>query len=236
MAFVITMGGLSKRFSEAGYNTPKYALPLGNKTLFEFAVLSFKNYFKTDLFIFVVKSDGFAPEFVKKKIANLGIKSYDIVELQEDTSGQAESLFIGLEDYRDDFPIYVFNIDTIRHNFKKPSIASSCDGFLEIFRGSGSNWSFVEPGDNYSVIRTTEKDPISNLCSNGLYFFRSHIQFQDAFRSLNKTDMVKGEFYIAPIYNSLINNGADIRYVEVTSDCIDFCGTPSEYLNLMEDF
>ena len=48
--------------------------------------------------------------------------------------------------------------------------------------------------------------------------------------------MVKGEFYIAPIYNSLINNGADIRYVEVTSDCIDFCGTPSEYLNLMEDF
>ena len=38
MAFVITMGGLSKRFSEAGYNTPKYALPLGNKTLFEFAV------------------------------------------------------------------------------------------------------------------------------------------------------------------------------------------------------
>ena len=91
---------------------------------------------------------------------------------------------------------YMFNIDTIRHNFKKPSIASSCDGFLEIFRGSGSNWSFVEPGDNYSVIRTTEKDPISNLCSNGLYFFRSHIQFQDAFRSLNKTDMVKGEFYI----------------------------------------
>ena len=87
MAFVITMGGLSKRFLEAGYNTPKYALPLGNKTLFEFAVSSFKNYFKTDLFIFVVKSDGFAPEFVRKKIANLGIKSYDIVEsLQEDTS------------------------------------------------------------------------------------------------------------------------------------------------------
>ena len=67
MAFVITMGGLSKRFSEAGYNTPKYALPLGNKTLFEFAVSSFKNYFKTDLFIFVVKSDGFAPEFVRRK-------------------------------------------------------------------------------------------------------------------------------------------------------------------------
>ena len=35
--------------------------------------------------------------------------------------------------------------------------------------------------------------------------------------------------YIAPIYNSLINNGADIRYVEVTSVSVDFCGTLSEY-------
>jgi len=236
MAFVITMGGLSKRFSEAGYNTPKYALPLGNKTLFEFAVSSFKNYFKTDFFIFVVKSDGFASEFVKMKIAHLGIKSYDIVELLDDTAGQAESLFIGLEDYRDDFPIYVFNIDTIRHNFIKPGIASNCDGFLEIFLGSGSNWSFVEPGDNYSVIRTTEKDPISNLCSNGLYFFRSHFQFQEAFRGLNKSDLVKGEFYIAPIYNTLISNGADVRYIEVSSDSISFCGTPLEYVNLLEEF
>ena len=98
--------------------------------------------------------------------------------MQEDTSGQAESLFIGLEDYRNDFPIYVFNIDTIQHNFKKPSIASSCDGFPRNFRGSGSNWSFVEPGDNYSVIRTTEKDPISNLCSNGLYFFAVIFSFK----------------------------------------------------------
>lgn len=233
MAFVITMAGKSSRFTEAGYTIPKYALPIGDKSLFEASVSSFKDYFSSDLFTFIIRPDGFAKEFVQNELSKLNVKNFKIIELKKDTLGQAESLYLGLKDFHEDFPIWVFNIDTIRHNFKKPEIANVCDGYLEVFIGSGSNWSFVDPGKNQSVLKTTEKEPISNLCSNGLYFFRSHKLFQNYFLNNNLSkDLVKGELYIAPLYNKLINDNCDIRYINVDKDLIDFCGTPQEYIEL----
>jgi len=236
MAFVITMAGLSSRFHNAGYRVPKYALEISNVSLLARSVSSFEKYFQTDLFIFVIRDDGFAEAFLKREISLLGITFFRIVVLEKDTLGQAETLFLGLKDYLEDFPIYVFNIDTIRLNFRKTTIADECDGYLEVFRGGGSNWSFVEPGKNKLVLRTTEKDPISDLCSNGLYFFRSHFQLQDAFLSLDrKKDLVKGEIYIAPLYNKLIKCGAIIKFDEILSCNIKFCGTPDEYLKLVKE-
>jgi dTDP-glucose pyrophosphorylase len=236
MAFVITMAGLSSRFHNAGYEVPKYALPIGSMSLLAASVSSFEKYFQSDLFIFVIRGDGFAEAFLKQEISSLGIVSFRILVLERDTLGQAESLFLGLQGYAEDFPIYVFNVDTIRLNFEKTAIEDKCDGYLEVFRGSGSNWSFVEPGKDKLVLRTTEKDPISDLCSDGLYFFRSHFQFQNAFLNLDKkNDLVKGEFYIAPLYNKLIADGAVIKFDEISSCNIKFCGTPAEYLNLVKE-
>ena len=47
-----------------------------------------------------------------------------------------------------------------------------------------------------------------------------------------KNKLEKGEFYIAPMYNALISQNADIRYELIDLNQILFCGTPSEYENL----
>ena len=147
--------------------------------------------------------------------------------------GQAESLSIALSYYSYDFPIYVFNIDTIRHDFIKPDFVDFCDGYLEVFRGTGKNWSYVEPSEGNVVKRTAEKNPISDLCSNGLYYFKSSLNFQNVFSMIEKQkDLVNGEYYIAPIYNKLIKKGDDIRFHEIPITLIDFCGTPLEYTEL----
>ncbi|EAI3127257.1 capsular biosynthesis protein, partial [Campylobacter coli] len=41
------------------------------------------------------------------------------------------------------------------------------------------------------------------------------------------------EFYIAPMYNYLINQNKDIRYHEIDINDIIFCGTPQEYERLI---
>lgn len=235
MAFIITMAGMSSRFHNAGYKVPKYALELGEQNLFKASVSSFKRYFQSDKFIFVVRNDLFAAEFVGHAVDELGIESFDIIQLERDTLGQAESLSMALNYYSYDFPIYVFNIDTIRHDFIKPKVADLCDGYLEVFRGSGKNWSYVEPGEGDVVKRTAEKQPISDLCSNGLYYFKSSLNFQNIFSMLDKRkDLVNGEYYIAPIYNELIKKGDDIRFHEIPIALIDFCGTPLEYIELQK--
>lgn len=230
LMILITMAGLSSRFSKAGYTLPKYALELRGITMFEWAILSFKRYFACEHFVFVVRPDKFAQCFVEKVVKRIGIRSYDVFCLEKDTRGQAETAYLALKPHCDDFSVIVFNIDTIRYDYKKPDFLSECDGYLEVFNGEGTHWSFVEPGVGASVVRTTEKERISDLCSDGLYYFKSQLQFRKIFeQAIAANEEVKGEFYIAPLYNRLIKEGGVVKYDVIRPGQIDFCGTPDEY-------
>ena len=86
-----------------------------------------------------------------------------------------------------------------------------------------------------SILRTTEKVKISNLCSDGLYYFKSQREFCKIFEEAqNARDLVNNEFYIAPLYNRLIQNGKNIMYQEIPLSFLDFSGTPTEYENLLK--
>jgi len=230
---VIPMVGKSSRFFKEGYSEPKYKLQIDGLTVFERSVLSFENYFQTDKFLFLVRTDYSASAFVKDALLKLGVKNFSIVEFSEETEGQADTVYQGLlraADFYDEHePLYIFNIDTFRPNFEK-SEKSADDGYLEVFLGEGTHWSFALPGDNCSVLKTTEKDRISDLCSNGLYYFKTPSLFKAAFEdSATQNLREKGEFYIAPLYNYLIKNGKSVSYEIVPSEKIIFCGTPDEY-------
>jgi len=229
------MAGLSSRFAKLGYQLPKYALYLQGVTMFEWAVRSFERYFDCEHFLFVIRPDNFAQSFVENAVQKLGIRNYEVFRLEHDTRGQAETAYLALQSHADDFPITVFNIDTIRYDYQKPQFLSECDGYLEVFRGEGEHWSFVEPGLDATVLRTTEKDRISDLCSDGLYYFRSQQQFRKIFeQAMAGNEQVKGEFYIAPLYNRLIEAGGRVKYEVVGPEQIDFCGTPDEYEALLK--
>jgi len=235
--FVIPMVGKSSRFFKEGYSEPKYKLLIDGTSVFENSVRSFERYFLTDKFLFLVRSDYDAASFVEKSVKEMGILNFTIVEFPEETQGQADTVYQGLAKAKDFFssdePIYIFNIDTFRPGFEKSS-KSSEDGYLEVFKGEGVHWSFAQPGENGKVIRTTEKDRISDLCSNGMYYFKSCAIFNEAFEhSLKENLKAKGEFYIAPLYNYLIENGLSVSYELIPASEIVFCGTPDEYKNLI---
>ena len=234
---IIPMAGLSSRFFKAGFEVPKYQLTLPNgQTMFDWAVSSFKHYFETETFLFIVRDVYNTPEFVKNQIEEMGIKNAQIVVLDRETVGQAETVLLGLQgvqqlDQEDE--CYIFNIDSCRHNFIKPEIANQVDGYLEVFEGEGEHWSFIELNDNDQVIRTTEKVRISNLCSDGLYFFKKIAKFIQLVEiALAKQDFVKGELYIAPLYNSMIKEGHTVGYDLIQQNAISFCGTPEEYAEI----
>jgi dTDP-glucose pyrophosphorylase len=104
---------------------------------------------------------------------------------------------------------------------------------LEVFSAPGEHWSFVLPKDNENVCRTTEKDRVSDLCSDGLYYFKRKSDFERAYlNAVQKSDTVKGEFYIAPLYNDMITNGKNVKFHKIELSEIEFCGTPDEYNQL----
>ena len=53
MKIVFPMAGLSSRFTEAGFDKPKYMLDVDSNTVFYHAINSFKLYFKEHKFLFI---------------------------------------------------------------------------------------------------------------------------------------------------------------------------------------
>jgi hypothetical protein len=234
---IIPMVGRSSRFFDVGYEIPKYQLPLKGGVVFDMAVMSFERYFQSDFFRFIVRSDFESESFVRSRVEALGIYKFDIIVIDYETLGQADTVAIGLEGVNQNEPIFIFNIDTFRPGFVKRFDKSECAGYLEVFQGEGDHWSFVKSDGNNGVLRTTEKERISNLCSDGLYYFSSAKVYLDAFRSaLESNSRVGGELYVAPLYNHLIASGLTVKFFEVSSKDIIFCGTPTEYLSIAEAY
>lgn len=231
---IIPMAGLSSRFFKAGYDLPKYQLKLPNgQTVFEWAVSSFENYFQTEKFIFIVRDVFNTPKFVAEQVKLMGIQNPEIIILDRETCGQAETVALGLKhlDAQDQYQeCYIFNIDSKRHQFTKPAVSKTCDGYLEVFKDEGEHWSFIELNNKDKVIRTTEKVRISDLCSDGLYYFKYISVFLKLVKTaLEQQDFVKGELYIAPLYNRMIEHGDVVSYDLIKKEQISFCGTPEEY-------
>ena len=231
------MAGMSSRFTKAGYTKPKYMLDLNGSPLFDYCVTSFKAYFKTDAFLFIARSEAETEIFIKSRCATLGIEQYEIVILDSPTQGQAETVALGLQQstLKDDYGITVFNIDTIRPGYKHPVEAiTRSEGYLEVFSGEGDNWSFaeLESNDSNLVIRTTEKEPISQWCSTGLYYFSSKPAYLELFSEYSKAEASNcggGEYYIAPMYNLLIAANKIVKVNKILENEVLFSGIPAEY-------
>lgn len=238
---VIPMAGLSSRFFKAGYTKPKYMLEAHGQSLFSHAVSSFSEYFQKETFLFIVRDILGTVDFVKQEILDLGINDAQIFILDQETRGQAETVYLGLQSrFSTNEPITIFNIDTFRPEFRYPENIAVWDGYLEVFKGEGDNWSFAKPVNSSStkVIETAEKRPISNLCSTGLYYFKSIDLFNRAYcdyLSKSADEWEKGELYIAPLYNYLINEKNDIHYHLIDRNEVIFCGVPDEYLEFLKD-
>ena len=240
MMIVIPMAGESKRFREAGYKGSKYELLLAGKSVFRHAVESFSYYFQSTRFVFIHGSG--ADAFVQTECKSLGIREYSLVNVPQPTRGQADTVQLGLEalGVQDFESIVIFNIDTFRTRFRlpPPPFLSCIDGYLEVFRGSGPNWSYVRPHPNQPgrAIETAEKEEISDLCCTGVYYFRKLGDLKKCLTGVQntETDESSAELYVAPLYNKLIRTGASIGYYEISRDEVIFCGVPTEYEHLKD--
>ena len=233
------MCGASSRFFEAGFKRPKYELCLGDQSLLAWSLLSFKSYFDVESFLFICRQDFDAEQFIKKTTGEIGLppSSINIKTLASPTLGQADTVYQGLKGTslgREN--ITIFNVDTFYSGFKKITLQNNEVGFIDVVKAPGDHWSFVLPKNQTRksmglVSEVVEKKRISNLCSTGLYNFKDINTFRFAYERtyLKKTISQKSEHYLAPIYQSLITRGFNVKYRVLANNKVTFCGTPKEF-------
>jgi dTDP-glucose pyrophosphorylase len=86
------------------------------------------------------------------------------------------------------------------------------DGIISVMYLPGEQWSFAKVDSDGKVIEVAEKTRISDWASTGMYYFKSGANFvQEAERLINRNERTRGEFYIMPLYQKLIDSGLNIR-------------------------
>ncbi|MGG4034638.1 glycosyltransferase family 2 protein [Paenibacillus cisolokensis] len=231
MNIVITMAGMGSRFRRAGYLQPKYMINVKGRSLFYWSIISLKSFdFSRNHFIFIVQSADDAKGFIREECSKLGVIMYDIVEIDHLTDGQATTVLFGKPYWTPESPLLIYNIDT----HVKPGViyknTINDDGWIPCFNAPGDKWSFVKLNEENQVIEVREKKRISNYATIGLYWFSSARLYEHAYNlyySLPGREE-KGERYIAPIYNQLIQNNYKVTISLLATESVHILGTPEE--------
>jgi dTDP-glucose pyrophosphorylase len=93
---------------------------------------------------------------------------------------------------------------------------ASADGLIMTMTADDPKWSFVGLDRAGCVVRVVEKEAISNEATVGIYNFRRGRDFvRAADQMIRGNRRVNNEFYVAPVYNELIEDGARIAIFNV---------------------
>ncbi|MGM3173958.1 glycosyltransferase family 2 protein [Dickeya lacustris] len=230
---VITMAGRGSRFYDAGYTVPKYEIVAHGRSLFDWSMLSLSNFICDEArFVFVCLAENHSADYVRTQCAALGIKDAHVLELEGLTDGQATSAYLSKHLWHPDASLLVYNIDT----FVEPAalhpndIQSGADGWVPCFQVPGDHWSFVQIGQDGWATQVAEKKRISDYASIGLYWFANAAEYVEAYDKFfaDSANLVKGERYIAPLYQQLIAEGKKIAIADLPTKQVHVLGTPAE--------
>jgi dTDP-glucose pyrophosphorylase len=230
---LITMAGRGSRFHHAGFSVPKYEIEVRGRSLFDWSVGSLANLIHPDdLVVFVCLAENRSADFVRRRCRALSIPRFLIVDLPEVTDGQATSAYAARAHWQPDAPLFVYNIDT----YVNPDylhcghIPAEADGWIPCFEPPGDHWSFVKLDEHGWAERFVEKRRISDHATIGLYHFARAADFAHAYERFfcEGSGLVRGEKYIAPMYNQLIQDGKRLAISTIPCSEVHVLGTPEE--------
>jgi len=225
---LVPMAGLGSRFIKEGFKVPKQLINIKDKHLIDIS-LDCLDYKDCNL-IFVVRDETVynfhIDELLKKKFGD----DVKIVVLDKLTDGSVCSCLYAEEYIDNDAPLVIHTLDIeFRPVFDPHSMNDlDADGLLLTFKSNSANYSYADVDDDGYVKKTAEKKAISSNACVGIYGFKKGSDFCKYAREMIAKDIrTKNEFYIAPLYNLLVDDGKKI--VTSTVDKMHVFGTPDEF-------
>ena len=235
MNFIIPMAGKGQRFVDAGFENPKPLITAFGKKLFEWSIDSLPLELCSTLICIVLKEHCEQFDLDKAITEKYGHGPYHLKLLILDsvTRGQAETVALSEHLWEMDKDLVIFNADTAfeSENLAYDLIHNAGDGLLACFESDENRFSYARIDEDGIVVETAEKVAISTFTLNGLYHFKSPLDFISTYNyHVSNNLMVNGEYYVAPMYNYLIFKGKKFRLHTLYKNYI--LGTPQE----LQDF
>ena len=223
---LLPIAGKAQRFIDAGYMMPKPLILARRKHVIDWAIESIK----TDdcNLIFIVRLDHIYNFSIDKILKQKFGEDIKIVTVDHVTRGALETCTLAKEYIDNDLPLYIYTPDVYFQPQFDPDCVKDADGFLLTFPANSPDHSYSDIDDQGVVSRVIEKEVISQHANVGLYYFKTGKMFLHyAIDAIQKNMLVKGEFYIAPIYNTMIFDG--LKVTACDTEKMHILGTPDTF-------
>tara|TARA_Y100001938_G_scaffold148191_1_gene231226 strand:+ start:8001 stop:8726 length:726 start_codon:yes stop_codon:yes gene_type:complete len=210
MKILIPMAGEGSRFVKEGYTFPKPLIDVDGKPMIQSVVENLD--FDAEYIFLVRKKHLEEYTGLESTLCRITNGRYKLVTVDGLTEGAACTALLAKEFIDNDEDLLIANSDQIieyePENFMLIKNITNCDAAVFTFNAVHPKWSFVKTNSRGFVVEVAEKKPISNIATCGIYWYRKGSDFVKYAESMIRKDIrVNNEFYIAPVYNELIQDG-----------------------------
>jgi NDP-sugar pyrophosphorylase family protein len=213
MKILIPMAGEGSRFAKEGYTFPKPLIDVNGKPMIQVVV---ENLDFDAEYIFLVRKEHLEKYVgLSTTLNRITNGRFKIVEVDGLTEGAACTALLAKELINVDEDLLIANSDQVLEystdNFNLMKSLTDVDGIVFSFHAVHPKWSFIKTNSRGVITEVAEKNPISDVATCGIYWYRRGSDFVKAAESMiRKNIRVNNEFYIAPVYNEMIGDGCKL--------------------------
>lgn len=207
---VIPMAGRGSRFAEAGYSCPKPLIPIKGKPMTEVVINNLRPTIP-HRFIFLCLREHLECYGIDEKLHRWS-PGCEVLIIDEVTEGAACTVLLAKNLINNDTPLMIANcdqwVDVSIDEYLAELDRTGADGLIMTMQADDPKWSYVRLDDLGKPCEVVEKQVVSHEATVGIYNYRKGSDFVAAAENMiAKGARVNGEFYVAPAYNEMIENG-----------------------------
>jgi dTDP-glucose pyrophosphorylase len=209
---LIPAAGLGARFQTT---TPKPLLDVNGKPML---VRVLENFYQSSRVRFTVCI--LAEHEQKFKLVKT-IKQYvdipfEVVFIDKLQDGPAKTCYLAKDYLNQQIPLIVTNCDQLIFDLDIKKLVSyagknQADGVVGTFYSNSPKNSYIKLDDSGLITQIKEKEVLSNYATNGVHYWTKTCDFFESCDEMfAKNDKVLKEYYVAPSYNYMIQNGKKV--------------------------
>ena len=213
---VVPMAGRGSRFANAGYKMPKPLIDVHGHYMIECVT---KNITPRGAhrFIYLCLEEHLEKYDLASTLEQIA-PGCVVVPVDRVTEGAACTVLLAREYIDNDEPLMIANsdqyVDIDINDYLEAGI--ELDGLIMTMFADDNKWSFIKFNDERLVTMVREKEVISNEATVGIYNFARGSDYVRGADKMIALDLrVNNEFYVAPVYNLLIEEGLKIGFYNV---------------------
>jgi NDP-sugar pyrophosphorylase family protein len=215
---VIPMAGRGERFRRAGYDVPKPLIQVHGRRMIELVVENLRPA-RPHRFVFIALAEHVERYSLEALLRDLSA-GCAIVPVEHPTDGAARTVLLARDLIDVDEPLMIANadqwLDVDIDRYLAATDRPDLDGTIMTMAASGPKWSYVRLGPDGLVAEVAEKRQLSAHATTGVYNFARGADFVHcAERMIRRGLRVNGEFYVAPVYNQLLEAGGRVAHYDI---------------------